>query len=362
MTLISILGDFHSSVLPITYEFKEKITKHIIVYDDAHGDVKEAQRVLRGQRAFLASLSQNSKHHYELETIKIDEDSYTSMLGCFERIKRSSDAYGDIYLNATDGLSSIAIVLSSNLLAIGAKIIAYDRYANTYNLHTSSGMEKHRIEHNMDIESHLVLKGYTILQREDKESLQRRKKVIMELTKNLTRYKEFANEMQNKAFKNVKNYGDYKKLLESIGQTKQKFIQGTVFEEYIYHLIVDNFDFDDVWVGTKVRFDEEVENEFDILMLKDNHLHTIECKLVNKLDGGHFVYKTELIMDYLDDDGKAMILSIGADNVRIISKKKKSIQFTRGDKARANYGDIKIHQSRVFDEKAFLTDVRAWFL
>jgi hypothetical protein len=97
-------------------------------------------------------------------------------------------------------------------------------------------------------------------------------------------------------------------------------------------------------------------------MIKDNHLHTIECKLVNKLDGQHFVYKTELIMDYLDDDGKAMILSVGADNVKIISKKKKLTQFTQGDRARANYGDINIHQCKVFDEKAFLDDVRAWFL
>jgi len=142
----------------------------------------------------------------------------------------------------------------------------------------------------------------------------------------------------------------------------QSFIQGTVFEEYIYHLIVDNFDFDDVWVGTKVLFEEEVENEFDILMIKDNHLHTIECKLVNGLNGEHFVYKTELIMDYLDDDGKAMILSIGADNERRSKSGKKRFQFSRGDKARAHYGDIAIHQSKNFDEKKFLDDVGNWFL
>jgi hypothetical protein len=57
-----------------------------------------------------------------------------------------------------------------------------------------------------------------------------------------------------------------------------------------------------------------------------------------------------------------MILSVGADNVKVISKKKKQTQFTKGDRARANYGEIKIHQSRVFDERAFLDDVREWFL
>ena len=72
MTLVSILGDFHSSILPILYEFKKEITKHIIVYDDAKCDVKKAGRIIRGQRAFLESLPQNSKSKYEIETIKID--------------------------------------------------------------------------------------------------------------------------------------------------------------------------------------------------------------------------------------------------------------------------------------------------
>jgi len=362
MTLVSILGDFHSSILPISYELKEEITRHIIVYDDARNDVKKSWRLLRGQKAFMQSLSSNSKDKYEIITIQVDEDNYKSLEDCFERIVSLSTNAKDIYLNTTDGLSSVAVVLSSKLLTVGAKVISYDRYANTYNLHTSLSMEKHQIRHNMDIETHLMMKDYKLLEVVDKQVLQDRKKVILDLTKDLTRYKKFAGELQKQSLSNIVGYDDYKVLLESIDVRDQKFIQGTVFEEYIYHLIVDNFDFDDVWVGTKVLFEEAVENEFDILMIKDNHLHTIECKLVNNLNGEHFVYKTELIMDYLDDDGKAMILSIGADNVRIISKKKKVIQFTKGDKARAHYGDIKIHQSRVFDEKAFLDDVREWFL
>ena len=362
MTLVSILGDFHSSILPISFEFKEKISRHIIVYDDNGHDVKKSWRILRGQQAFMESLSSESKEKYELVTMQIDEDSHESISECFERILTMVSRPEEIYVNTTDGLSSIAVILSSKFLAAGAKVISYDRYANTYNLHTQNDMQKYVIENNMDIESHLMLKGYTLLEVADKNVLQERKNVILELTKDLTRFKEFTNLLQNKSMGQIVGYTDYKKLLGSIDKKDQKFIQGIVFEEYIYHLIVDHFDFDDVWTGVKVKFDENVENEFDILMIKDNHLHTIECKLVNKLDGKHFVYKTELIMDYLDDDGKAMILSVGADNVRIISKKKKQTQFTQGDKARAHYGDIAIHQSRVFDERAFLNDIEEWFL
>ena len=197
----------------------------------------------------------------------------------------------------------------------------------------------------------------------EENELHQRKKTIFNLVKNLARYKEFTTLIQNNKASNLAVYNDYKELLENINMIDNKgFIQGTVFEEYIYHLIKDNFDFDDVWTGVKVEYDDSVENEFDILMIKDNHLHTIECKLVNGLNGEHFVYKTELIKDYLDDDGKAMILSIGGENIRILKSGKKKRQFTDGDKARASYGDIQIHQSKIFNKEAFLDDVRKWFL
>jgi uncharacterized protein YihD (DUF1040 family) len=349
--------------LPISHEFKEKLTKHIIVYDDAKGDVEKAKRIIAGQRAFLKSLSHGSKNKYEIETIEIDEDNYASLLRCVQHIKQASGEYSSIYLNATDGLSSIAIVLSSSLLDIGAKVIAYDRYANTYNLHTKMALEKHSIKNNMDIASHLMLKGYVLLNRTEISVLNKRKDVILELAQNLTELKSYANLRQNNSSDKIQGFETYKTLLKSIGQeNNQTFVQGIVFEEYIYHLIVDNFDFDDVWTGVKVEFEEDVKNEFDVLMIKDNHLHTIECKLVSGLNGEHFVYKTELIMEYLDDDGKAMILSIGADNERTTKKGKKRRQFSLGDKARANYGDIHIHQSKAFNEKNFLDDVREWFL
>lgn len=363
MTLVSILGDFHSSILPITYEFKEKITKHIIVYDDASHDIKKSWRVLAGQQAFMKSLSFESKDKYDVVTLQIDEDSYMSISDCFERILTMATRPEDIYLNTTDGLSSIAVVLSSKLLSVGSKVIAYDRYANTYNLHTSSSMGKYTIKYNMDIASHLMQKGYTVLGCTDKNELMQRKDVVLSLTKNLSRLKCFGNLRQSKSIDEISGYEDYKTLLRKIDkENNQTFVQGVVFEEYIYHLIVDHFDFDDVWTGVKVEFEEEVENEFDILMIKDNHLHTIECKLVSGLKGEHFVYKTELIMEYLDDDGKAMILSVGAENERRTKTGKKRMQFTRGDKARAHYGDIAIHQCKTFNEKAFLDDVRNWFL
>jgi len=358
MVLVSILGDFHSSIIPISYEFRDKITHHIIVYDDAKSDIKEASRIIQGQEN-LKQLDPNVK--FEIKPIIIDEDDYYSILGCIQKIKNIASSYDDIYINTTDGLSSIAIVLSNHFLDIGSKVIAYDRYDNTYNLHTSNGMQKHTVQNNLDIKAHLLMKGYKIKELISKDTLEFNKPHIYKLMSDTTRYKEFSDLLNKQRFDEIAGYNDIKSTLNEIGYTKQHKIQGAIFEEYIYHIIKDNFEFDDIQTGIKVEFDDDVENEFDILMIKNNHLHTIECKFVNKLNGEHYVYKTYAIKDYLDDDGRAMILSIGADNQTISKSGRKSVQFNRGDKARAKYTQIKLHQSKEFNKEKFLQEIKEWF-
>lgn len=358
MILVSILGDFHSSVLPISYAFKDMIDKHVIIYDDAKKDVAKSKSIVAGQKAFLAK----NKANYELITMQIDEDNYDSICERFERIKKMTADPNEIYINTTDGLSSIAVVFSSHFLDIGANIISYDRFANTYNLHTSHGMQKHKIEQNMDIETHLLLKGYEIMSSLKHEALVKRKSDIFTLVEDLARYKRFAG-LVGKKNVDMKPYKDYVEILTNMGKLKdESYVTGAVFEEYIYHLVVDNFDFNDVWLGTLVRFKENISNEFDILMIKDNHLHTIECKLVNKLDGLHYMQKLNLIRGYLDDDGKAMLLSVGGDNTIKTAYGPIRTQFSHSIRAHAKYNEITIHQSKGFDETEFLADVQKCFL
>ncbi len=73
------------------------------------------------------------------------------------------------------------------------------------------------------------------------------------------------------------------------------------------------------------------------------------------------VYMMELLIDYLDDDGKAMILNIGGDNENSDTRNYDDVKFDNADKHRARYGDIKIHLAKEFNEKKFLKDVRNWF-
>ncbi len=358
MILISILGDTHSSILPIFYEFKDQISKHILIYDPQKYDEVKASKIIDGQKAFI---SKYSVHLYELTVLHIDSNSYDDIFKCYEDIIKLADT-ADICLNATGALGSIGLVFSSNLLQNGGNVISYDQLRNSYNLHTLKGLTQHKIKHNMDILTHLQLKGYKVLSYVDKAELKSRKSSVFELTGNLAKYKRFADLLQKHKIDEIEGYQTFKKNLEKIGKSDDRlFIQGNVFEEYIYHLVVDHFDFDDVMAGVHVEFSEGVTNELDILMIKDNHLHAIECKFVNRLNGEHFVYKSSMVMNYLDDEGKAMILSVDAKNTKVKTLSNKKDQFTKGDKARADYGDIKIHQTSQFDKEVFLDDVREWF-
>ena len=363
MVLISILGDFQSSHLPIFFEFKDKIKKHIVVHDDSKHDVQQLKKIIKGQTDFLEGYGKFTATNYEIITLKIDEDNYDDILKCYENIMKHSKTPENIYLNTTDGLNSISIILSSMFLKAGANVIAYDRYANTYNLHTKSTMKKFKIKNNLDIKNHLKLKGYKLEDYVDKNILNARKDDIYKLMGNSEEYKEFVNQFTTDPSCNIEKYKNYINILDNLGKVNDtSFIQGSVFEEYIYHILVDNFDFDEVMLGVKIEFEKNFKNELDILMIKDNHLHTIECKFVNFINGEHYIYKTNSVIDYLDDDGKAMILSIGGENERYSKSGKKRSQFSKGDQGRASNGNIKIHQRKEFNKEAFLEDIQKWFL
>lgn len=351
MTLVSILGDFHSSILPIFFEFKEQLKHHIILHDDSEYDKEQIKKLLQSQKNFLVSYEKDGEKvlDYKIDHLQVQEDNYDDMIKAFKLITTISEESEDIYLNSTDGLNSLSIVLSNKILEYSGNVIAYDRYANTYNLHTKNGIKKIRIQNNIDIKNHLKLKGYKLLQYSNKFTLNKRKNVVLGLTKSLKDYKKFATTYPN----HDRSYNYYESLLEKADIPKNKkkmFLDGGVFEEYIYWLIKDNFDIDDIMTGVLIEFNEGFTNEIDILFIKNNHLHFIECKFTSRFKGSEYIYKQDSIKDYLDDDGKGMILTIGNANL-----------FTNGDKIRAYNNNILLHAVDRFNEEKFLEDVKNWF-
>ena len=356
MILVSMIGDFDSSTMPVFFHYKDSLTKHIIINDDATSDIKRVKKILKGQEEFKRAYNLD----YEIINLKIDEDSFDDIVDCYNKIMKLSPNPKELYFNGTDGLSSPVLILANRILKIGGSFISYDKHDNEYHLLTKGSMTKHKLN-SLKIKDHINLKGYKILSHTKHSTLKSRKDAVIKLTKDLKRYKEFTSLIQNNSIDNIDGFDDFKILLRDIDKEKDKpYIQGGVFEEYIYWL-VKKLPFDEVMTGVEVEFGDNFKNEFDILMIKNNHLHAIECKFVNSINGTHYIYKVNSLIDYLDDDGKAMVLSVGGENESFTKNGKRKVQFTKGDRSRAYYGNIQIFQTRNFVEDSFLDEVRKFF-
>ncbi len=210
-------------------------------------------------------------------------------------------------------------------------------------------MTRNKIKQNIDIKNHLRLKGYSLENYTNKFSLKKRKDIVIELSKNLKQYKKFAASYPNYE----PHHSYYNSLLEKAHIPKKQikaFLDGIVFEEYIYWLIKDNIILDDIMTGVSIKFNENFENEIDILMIKDNHLHSIECKFTKNFKGSEYVYKADSIIKHLDDDGKAMILTVASES-----------PFSNGDLYRAKNNNINLYSVKTFNEKNFLNEIKRFF-
>ena len=314
MTLVSIVGDFFSSVVPIFYQFKDEITHHIIISDDSKRDDRLAQKFLKGSKEFI------NKNNLNIETFyyQIDEDSFDSLEKAMNFI--SSNAKGDIYINTTDGLSPINTFFSLRMLPMGAKIISYDMFDNEYHIIDITGMQRKKITKTPSVMEHFLLKGVKINSKGIKSFALRYENEIKELFEyNHYEYRGFKYELTSKRkmppkrdFPNVYYLFDKMNLTNKRLDKNHLFqtLTGDMFEYYIY-LLVKDLGFDDIEIGVEIE-DEGIINEFDLLLMKDNHLHVIECKHrgFKTLDLEDLIYKYSTLRRVVDEDAKGIIISL----------------------------------------------------
>ena len=289
MVLVSIVGDFYSSILPIFYEFKDKITEHIIIYDDFKNDTIAAKKIKKGTYRFI------ERYKLPIKTTlhKIDEDEFGHLTKIIPIIENLINTPKELYINVTDGLTNIAIILSNHFRPKGAQILTYDRYDNEYNILTSNSMQTHKLSQSIPIEDHLLLKNVEIVQ---KSSIQDAQKFEEDINLFFEKYE-----------------ADKKLAQKSITDPFfHKTSQGTLYEYYIYNL-VKRLNVDDILLGVKVRdYREEglyLENEFDILIMKNNHLHMIECKFWEYYDLIPLLYKLDSVRETLDEDANIFAIT-----------------------------------------------------
>jgi hypothetical protein len=315
MILVSVFGDFQSSILPVFYQFRHKIKKHIIIYDDFKCDTKEANNTISGIKRFC------DKYSLDIQNIsyKIDEDSKNDINKVINFIKQHTIDITHLYINTTDGLSSINTLLTLHFVPLGANILSYDRYDNECNIISKNDMQSYRLDDVTSIQDHFLLKNLYVESIGNKEfALSNAEPIISIFEKHHIEFKRFANHVIQNTYPTFKGFNNIANLLNQMGihkddlKTNQLLITGGLFEYYIF-LKLKELPYHDIEIGIVIKQyynnTDFIPNEFDILIMKDNHLHMIECKYTNKIKLDQLVYKYMGLKNLIDDDGKIVMVT-----------------------------------------------------
>ncbi len=358
MVLVSVVGDFDSGILPVFYYHIEEIAVHLLVHD--RKDAARAERLQAGMRRFC------EHHGYDplLMSIPYDEDSHDAVEALARTLLRHKGSRRLLF-NPTEALSSTAVLLYGLLQPHGGIMVEYDRRENTLN-YMQNGKIRSETVSPMRITEHLMLKNVAYERRGDMAQIHAREQAVAAMMRSSSRFSRYRKAWHNRP-KNGRpqGYDDIENALEACGKFDDAaFIDGGIFEEYCYALL-KTLPFDDVELGLRATFYPDTPqafvNEFDILCMKDNHLHIVECKFRNRVDGEALVYKYDSVMELIDEDAKAVLAVVGGDNVQTL-RGRRIKQFSDGVKLRARHSDIFIYHEARFDPRRFVQEVGDFLL
>ena len=377
MTLLSIVGDDISRIIPVLYAYKDSAKHHILLCDDDPSNYERAKTLQKGMRHF------SSKHGLGWDThiVSTNEDCGTQI----EIVAKKQFGYdGELWLNATDGYPAMTILLSDMVRKEGGKVLSYDHFDNDLHIIEPDGtMSTEKLPAKMDLDSYLTLLDYKIVEQKKKEELFSRKEHIMALYKKESLFKKIRNALLREHFgqKNNFDFSLSKDMLDSLSYlgildeqqklipSKQKELQGDIFEEYLFWLCESLYP-DDISLGVKIDFDDSskepevhkrVLNEFDILIMKNNRLYAVECKLSNELEGLEFVYKYDAIIDYFGNTSKAIIANISSKFKEDYMGTKASGNFKHSTLRRARMAGVAVYHESQVNAIKFQNLVRNFF-
>ena len=364
MTLLSVVGEDTSRIIPVLYAYRDKAKHHILLCDDDPSNYERAKTLQKGMVRFSAQ----HKLGWYTHIITTDEDSAEQI----EIVANKQFEYeGELWLNATDGYPAMTILLSDLVRKEGGKILSYDHFDNDLHIIEPDGcMETKPLPAHIDLDSYLTLLDYKIIEQKKKSDLLPRKQYIMALHQKESLYQKVRKALLDEHFGRNNNFdfsfshdildalcslgilNDQKKLILS----KQKDLQGDIFEEYLFWLC-DALNPDDIALGVKIDFDDDIRepeiqrrviNEFDILMIHKNRIYTVECKLSQHLEGLEFIYKYDAIIDYFGKASKAIIANVSSKQKEVYMSSKTSSNFRHSTLRRARMAGIAIyHESQI---------------
>jgi hypothetical protein len=352
MTLVTIISKNLAHLIPIIFEFKDKIKQHILIYDiDEKNNFKQLKEG-------ITNLNKKYNLNSKIFGLQIDEDSNNDFKQTFAKIKQID--FQDIYLNTTDADTTMVVLFSSFILKQKGKIISYDTFDNSYNLIAQKQFENQTIQNNMKIDDFFTLLNYSYDIDKNIDKLLENKPNVDKLFGNFERFFKLREAILKKEIEKISS--KEKQLLKNLGVLKNNQIQnvnkisGVLFEEFIFWKLFV-LDIDDIHCGVKLfthNNDVTISNEFDVLMIKNNHIYTVECKLGNNLKGDNVVYKSDSLLELFGDDAKNLIINITTKEVREVNECMDiSDIFTIGANLRANQNNISIYHKSSFKNKSF---------
>ena len=377
MTLLSIVGDDISRIIPLLYAYKDQIKQHVLLCDDDPSNYARAKTLQKGMQKF------SSKHSlgWYTKIISTNEDSASDIKAVAQKQFENS---GELWLNVTDGYPAMTILLSDLVRKEGGKILSYDHFDNDLHIIESDGsMSTEKLKSKINIESYLTLLDYNIRRKTDRSELLPRKKYILELYKKESLFRKVRNAVVAKALGQPYNFDlsmakdtlqilcDLKIVDEhyDLIRNQQKVLQGDLLEEYMFWLC-EALNPDDILMGVEIDFDDRkiepddsnrVMNEFDILMMHNNRIYTVECKFSKHLEGLEMIYKYDAIIDYFGKASKAIIANISSKPKESYMGSKASSNFQRSTLRRARLAGVSVYHESQIDVIKFQNQVQSFF-
>jgi hypothetical protein len=310
MNLISIIGEFDTTLLNIVNEFKKELKNIILVFDTSTASKKNI--------AQYSKMLQHFKEKYQLaysvsaEHI-IDEDNVAKIDSLLDIVK----SHPDTYLNISHALGSTSAYIGSKINEFDFKLISFNPYDNEYNVIDKMGFKNYPIMHKLMIIDFLESYGYEVRIKRDTLWVDQHKEDIYTIFEHFKQYREIRQLLSLKGQEQNKLYPTFKRLniFDNDGNIKEKgYLEGGLFEDYVY-LIVKELGFDDVLVGAEIIFDRIkdtntlLNNEFDILAFKNNRLYLFECKFTKSFVLNDLIYKYMALKEYIKNDSKGVIVT-----------------------------------------------------
>lgn len=353
MVLITVINKNLDSLIPIIYEFRNKIKKHILVYDEALKEKKIAKKLKKG----ILEVEKLHNNYVDVDLIEVDEDSKHDIMLIEKKLKTYNETF---YLNATHSDLALVVVLSGFILQNGGTVFAYDSFENSYNKINKNGFENHIIKNNLKLNEYFLYNDYIKMSSNATHHLQKRESHLNQIFQ--VPQKLFLNHhiLRTKQVKHIDKY--FKKALISLNVidnelnfTKEHKGFGLLFEEFIY-LKLQKYNFDDILLGVEVMFDNNLEvfNEFDILAIKNNHIIVVECKWGNPSTANEIIYKLDSVLENFGVDAKGFIVNI-QQNFDYYSNEHQFVKkiFSKKSHSRATYNNLEIYNDYLFNDASF---------